>query len=248
MRAMFSRVLWCGAFAAILFRGVGSPGLAHATSVPPDHPDVVRWESDVQALEALDRASPDPNNAVLLVGSSSIRLWETAADDLAPYPVVRRGYGGARYRDLCHYVDRLVAPHSPRAIVVFVANDITSADDAPSPEEVMVDVRATHATIHARHPGVPVLSVAITPTESRWAAWPSIQRLNGLIERMGDEAPATFFLPTAARFLDPVSGTPEPTLFRDDRLHLSRRGYRIWGAAIKEALDRVVPPVAAVAE
>jgi len=221
-------------------RANDSPPSAGRTTSPADDPDVTRWERDVAALEALDRTERDPDDAILFIGSSSIRLWDTMSEDMAPHAVIRRGYGGARYRDLCHFANRLVASHEPRAIVVFVANDITSPDASPTPEHVMIDVRATHAAIRSRHPDTPIFYVAVTPTESRWRAWPSIRRLNDLIEAMARENTATFFIATADGFLDRDTGRPRPELFRNDRLHLSAAGYDVWADIISTSLDNVL--------
>lgn len=224
-----------------VFAATGS-AIAAETSLSATDPGVTRWEDEVAALEALDQAEPDPDDAILFIGSSSIRLWDSIADDMAPWAVVRRGYGGARFRDLCHHASRLVAAHDPRAIVVFVANDITSPTDSPSVEQVMTDVRATHHAIRQRHPQVPIWYIAVTPTESRWAAWPAIRGLNDAIEAMAAAEPDTFFITTADRFLDPGSGQPIPELFRDDRLHLSPAGYRVWAAEIRRALEAELGP------
>ena len=238
----------------LVLAALGVPALAAepAPAAQPSraaaHPDVTRWERDVAALEALDGRQADPPDAILFIGSSSIRLWESIAADMAPWPVVRRGYGGARYRDLCHFAPRLVAKHDPRAIVVFSANDISEPGAAPGVEQVMVDVRATLAGIRGRHPRVPVVFVAVTPTASRWQLWPEISRLNAAIEALCADEAGTFFVVTAERFLDPDSGRPIPGLFQDDRLHLSRAGYRVWaeaiGAALAEVLAEAETPVA----
>lgn len=225
----------------LLIALVGHAATAGAveTSVPADDPRVTRWEQDVAALEALDRGAP-PAGEILFIGSSSVRLWTTIAHDMAPWPAVGRGYGGARYRDLCHFVPRLVANHEPDAIVVFVANDLAAPAEGQTVDTVMVDVRATHARIRERHPRVPLLFIAITPTESRWAMWPEIQRLNAAMQRMCEASDDTFFIATAEQFLDPDTGRPDPALFRADRLHLSPAGYRVWARVIAAALDRAV--------
>lgn len=207
--------------------------------LPADDPAVTRWEPDVAALEAMDAVEQASPAATLFIGSSSIRLWHSIADDMAPRPVIRRGYGGARYRDLAHHVPRLVAAHDCRAIVVFVANDITPQEPATA-EEVMQDVRAVHARIRARHPETPLFFVAVTPTESRWGVWPELVRLNDEIAEFAAAEPGTFFISTAEQFLDPDSGRPRPALFRDDRLHLNAEGYRVWAAVIAAALDEVL--------
>jgi lysophospholipase L1-like esterase len=211
---------------------------------PPDDPEVVRWEADVAKLEALDAAAADPTDAVLFIGSSSIRLWDTIAADMAPYATIRRGYGGARYRDLCHFASRLVAAHRCRAVVVFVANDITTPT-GPGADDVMRDVRATHAAIRRHHPGSPILFVAVTPTESRWNVWPVISRFNDALAEFCAAEEATFFVPTAERFLDPATGRPRPELFRDDKLHLSPAGYEVWAGVITTALDEVLAEIPA---
>jgi lysophospholipase L1-like esterase len=219
-------------------------GPAAGPRLPADDPAVTRWEADVAALEARDATEPDPPGAILLLGSSSIRRWDTSAEDLAPWAVVRRGYGGARYRDLAHFVTRLVAAHECRAIVVFVANDITPQEPATI-AEVMHDVRVVHDRIRRRHPEVPLLFVAVTPTPSRWAAWPEITRLNDALAEFAAAAPATSFVATADRFLDEGSGLPIASFFHEDRLHLSREGYRTWGELIGAALDDMLAEVPA---
>ncbi len=221
------------------------PLMPLVTTVAADDPLVTRWEGDVKNLETLDRSSLHPANAILFIGSSSIRLWDTIADDMSPNAVIRRGYGGATYRDLCHFASRLVTAHQPRAIVIFVANDITSPETSPDPEQVMIDVRATQAQIRARHPEVPIFYVAVTPTESRWSVWPTVQRLNRMIEEMCRDASHSFFIPTARHFLDTTTGRPVPELFRDDRLHLSRAGYKVWAGVIRAALDHALAPATA---
>lgn len=206
------------------------------TTTKAADPRVTRWESDIRNLEALDKDLSAPDDAVLFLGSSSIRLWDTIAEDMAPLPVIRRGYGGARYRDLCHFVSRLIEAHRPRTIVVFVANDITDSAESPSPDQVMVDVRATHAQIRHSHPEVPVFYVAVTPTQSRWEVWPTVRSLNALIEEMCRETPNTHFIVTADRFIDRDTGQPKPEFFRDDRLHLNQSGYKVWAEIISAAL------------
>src|SRR5262245_8670185 len=36
-----------------------------------------RWEKDIAAFEAKDKASPPPENEIVFVGSSSIRMWKS---------------------------------------------------------------------------------------------------------------------------------------------------------------------------
>ena len=51
--------------------------------------DPVVWEEAVSALESKTRGLYGPGEGVVFIGSSSIRLWDTLADDMAPLPVIR---------------------------------------------------------------------------------------------------------------------------------------------------------------
>ena len=84
-----------------------------------------KWENSVKKLENLDKKEKYSDQAILFIGSSSIRLWNSIEMDLSPYESIKRAYGGARYSDLIHFTERLVSPHNIRAIGIFVANDIT---------------------------------------------------------------------------------------------------------------------------
>ena len=91
-----------------------TPGIAQT------QPDPTRYESSILAFEDQDFLSPPPNNAVLLVGSSSFGLWnEQAPADLLPFTVVPRGFGGSVMNDVIYYFDRIVAKYNPRAIVLY---------------------------------------------------------------------------------------------------------------------------------
>ena len=71
-----------------------------------------RW-SDQDAL------APPPTNAVVFVGSSSIRRWEALARDFADYQVIQRGMGGSTLGDLNQLLGDVVIRHAPRALVVW---------------------------------------------------------------------------------------------------------------------------------
>ena len=70
-----------------------------------------KWEKDIIKLENLDKSKKQNKDAILFIGSSSIRLWRSIKKDLAPYESIKRAYGGARYTDLIHFTERLVSPH-----------------------------------------------------------------------------------------------------------------------------------------
>lgn len=200
---------------------------------------VEKWEADIAKLEARDASETDPEHAILFIGSSSIRRWSTLAEDMHPWPTIERGYGGARFSDLAVFVDRLVKPHQCDAIVIFVANDIAGKDNDKKPAEVLRLYELTVETIRKTHPSQPIFCLAVTPTSSRFAAWPQIQKLNELIEAYSATDEKLHFLATADTFLD-ANGQPRDELFVDDLLHLNHDGYKLWAELLKSRFAEVL--------
>lgn len=197
------------------------------------------WESDIRALEARDLVEIDPFNAILFVGSSSIRLWDDIAKDMAPYPVIQRAYGGAKYSDLSYYINRLVDPHQFRALVVFAGNDITGDPRDHSPEETLKLVTELEKKVHQRFPTRPIFFIGITPTPKRWNAWPQQQRFNQLLAEFCDKTRLVYYIDPSSVYLNDDC-EPRADLFADDQLHQNKKGYAVWSKMIREELDEVL--------
>ena len=98
-----------------------------------------RFEDEISAFEAADSLAMPAPGSVLFVGSSSIRFWNTLEEDMAPLPVINRGFGGSTFDDLLFYMDRIVMPYQPSAVVLYEGdNDIAS--DQTQPQDVVVDL------------------------------------------------------------------------------------------------------------
>ena len=80
-------------------------------------------------FEEIDEKTSYDDNSIMFIGSSSIRLWDKLEDVMDPLKIIKRGYGGAHYRDLIFYIDRILNNHSLSMIVCFVANDIKGLED-----------------------------------------------------------------------------------------------------------------------
>ena len=199
-------------------------------------PEVKSWENDIKKFEQLDNSEKYPTDAVLFAGSSSIRLWTSLEKDMAPYHVIQRGYGGAKLSDFAVYADRIFDPHPCKAIVIFIANDITGTEQDKTPKEIAALFNNVLNTIRKGNPATPVFWIEITPTASRWKVWPEIQKANSLIKEICDKKKNTYFIKTDFAFLN-EKGLPKDELFRDDKLHLTEKGYVVWTEIIKKELD-----------
>jgi hypothetical protein len=58
--------------------------------VPALAQDTDMWEPAMLEFERLDRENVYPPNSILFTGSSSIVLWRTLAEDMAPFPVIQQ--------------------------------------------------------------------------------------------------------------------------------------------------------------
>ena len=203
--------------------------------------DEPKWESAIATFERDDQQTNYPSNAILFVGSSSIRLWDTLAVDMDPHPVIQRGFGGAKMIDVLRYIDRILGRHQPPAIVLFVANDIigNKSTDLTPTDAAKQFIQFTDRVLK-RLPTTEVFIVAVTPTPRRWTVWPQAKELNSLIAERCNCLERATFIPTEAMFIGP-EGTPQPELYRADKLHLSPLGYCAWTKQIRRFLDQVIP-------
>jgi hypothetical protein len=202
-------------------------------------PEVRFWEKDIQKFEQLDKSEKYPEDAILFAGSSSIRLWTALEQDMAPYHIIQRGYGGAKLSDFVVYAGRIFDPHQCKAVVLFIANDITGSDNDKTPAEVAELFRNVLKTIRKVHPSAPVFWISVTPTPLRLKVWPEIQKANALIKDICEKKKNTYFIKTDFAFLN-ENGVPNDELFRADKLHLTEKGYAVWTEIIKKELNKVL--------
>lgn len=199
--------------------------------------DPAVWEENIQALEERSAEQFAPGEAVVFVGSSSIRLWRTLAEDMAPIPVIQNGFGGAKLNDVVYYAERLVNNFNPRAVVVFAGtNDLHPGSTKP-PEVLLRSYQAFVSTVRDAQPDVPIYFIAITPSPLRWEVWELAQETNQLITQWSNSQPGLYVIDTGPALLN-ASGEPEPDNYLFDGLHLSDEGYSIWTSIIKPPLLR----------
>ena len=203
-----------------------------------------QFEEEVSLLESLDFEEKAGEKDVLFIGSSSIRLWDNIQVDMYPYSSIKRGYGGAHFYDLIHFSERLVKNHSPKAILIFVANDITGSNDFTnlvgdlSPNEVKRLFRYNYKLIRLIHKHIPIFLIETTPTPKRWKVWNKILQANKKLERFCKQEPNLYFISTRDKFVG-ADGLPIKSLFLNDELHLNFDGYKLWSSLIKSKLIEI---------
>ena len=191
------------------------------------------WKKDIRELTKDDRKTTYPENAVLFVGSSSIRLWETLEEDMHPIPVIQRGFGGAKIGDVLYWAPKIILKYKTNKIVVFAGtNDIVGSEYDATPQEVADKTKELANLIHQNKPDTKIYYISITPTPDRWKVWPRADSANRIIQQFAEETQNFVFLDFAAQFLL-EDGTPDSSLFIEDGLHLNGKGYGIWTEGIR---------------
>ncbi len=207
------------------------PGAATTAPVPASEPAA----PEIDAFQAADKKQMPPAGAVLFLGSSSIRLWETLARDFAEIPVINRGFGGSLIQDSTRYADRIAIPYNPR-IIVFCAGTNDLAYGNKKPGQVLQDYKDFVAKIHAALPDTRIVYISINPTVARWKQEADILETNHLIElftfEAGSRAQKLNFINSHAQMLT-ADGQPQPRLLREDGLHFNAEGYKAWASIVK---------------
>ncbi|MBV9851354.1 MAG: hypothetical protein JO250_16925 [Armatimonadetes bacterium] len=232
--ALGANVLMIG---GLTFGPSGSPpALAQAASpVDAPLPANAPYASEINAFQEADKKRMPPTGAVLFMGSSSIRMWTTLAQDFPEIPVINRGFGGSFIHDSTRYADRIAIPYKPKIIVLCAGtNDLAYGNETP--QQVFQDYKDFVAKIHAALPETRIVYLAINPTVARWKQEPKNLEVNFLIERFSVE---TNSQAEKLSFIDPHSqlltadDQPQLRLLRADGLHFNSEGYKVWAAIVK---------------
>jgi lysophospholipase L1-like esterase len=193
------------------------------------------WDTSIRRFEAQDRRILPKPGAIVFTGSSSITFWDSLTQDMAPLPVLNRGFGGSKIGDATHYADRMILPYRPRAVVLYAGTNDIAWPRPASPQQVFAGFLEFVQHIHAALPGLPIYFVSISLTPSRLRYWPIVREANRLVLAHTETDPCLHFIDLTAAILD-ADGVPKSSLFRSDRLHPSSQGYAVWTAIIKPIL------------
>jgi hypothetical protein len=227
----------------ILLMPITFPCYSRAQAAPPPSPpplqdaafpDPQRLAGEIQAFLAEDARNPPPPEAIVCLGSSSMRAWHTTIRaDLAPLSLVPRGFGGSTMYDAFRFADRLVIPYRPRAVLLYEGdNDI--ALKVP-PEQVLAAFAAFVDKVRAALPDLRIYVISIKPSPSRWALWPGMQEANRLLQAACIADSQLTYIDVASPMLG-ENGEPQPSIFLPDMLHLNAAGYVIWRKAVRPVL------------
>lgn len=212
-----------------------------------------------------DAISPEPTNALVFVGSSSIRRWESLTRDFADYRMLQRGMGGATFSDVNQLASSVILRHAPRAVVMWAGvNDLYAGRSASYvfqqftnfvgtftnslPLSKFFYIGITRNPVFAGNDGQNAERTNANALISGFVA------TNGNPNIVYVDLPA-FFEPLVYTTNMTTSNPAELWYYQVDYGHLNQRGHDVWKSAIRQRLteagvlpDRpvIVPPLAPV--
>ena len=202
--------------------------------------DPAIWAKEIEEFKRQDREAAPPEGGIVFTGSSSINFWSTLAEDMAPLPVINRGFGGSKIGQVAYYADDIVIAYRPQAVVLFAGTNDLGRFRTKTAQEVFGGYIEFVNKVHAALPQTPIYYIAITPTPARWRYWPLAQEANQLIRSYTETHPGLSFIDLSSQILG-QDGKPRRELFIWDRLHPSAQGYTIWTSTIKPILEANIP-------
>lgn len=209
-----------------------------SASLPVDYTEGVEWvlrydKNDVEELRQR-AATEDKECDVLFFGSSSIRLWKSLQEDMAPLKVVNRGYGGAMLRDIHYNYETVLAEYRPKAFVFYCDNDLGGFRDL-QPTQLFDLYRLLVERLKADYPDCPIYILSIKFNENRVAKREDHRLFNTLMEDYAKWADGVTFVDVNSPLLR-ADGSVDNGYFESDLLHVNRKGYAVWTSVLKPML------------
>ncbi len=197
---------------------------------------ILRYDSsDVEELR--QRAADEQKNCdVLFFGSSSIRLWKSLKEDMAPLKVVNRGYGGAMLRDLHYNYHTVLADYNPKAFVLYCDNDLAAMERDLQPTELFDLYRLLVERLERDYPGREIFILSIKFNECRAVKREEHRLFNAIMADYAKHKEGVTFVDVNTPLLK-EDGSVDNGYFEEDLLHVNREGYKVWSSVLKPMLE-----------
>src|SRR5438093_9388201 len=148
--------------------------------------DFGKWEKEIAAYEQMDRTNPPLTGSLLFIGSSTIRLWKTLAQDFPGHRVINRGFGGSEIVDSTHFAERVILPCKPRVVFLRAGgNDLWAGK---TPEQVFADFKEFVAKVQAKAPETQIAFISLSPSIARWQQADKEKAFNAMVEAYTSKA------------------------------------------------------------
>ncbi len=197
-----------------------------------------KYEKDIENFRRFDNRNTAIANAVLFVGSSSIRYWETAKS-FPELPVINRGFGGASLPEIIHYYDDVIKKHSPSIMVVYCDIDV---ENGKSPSAAVRNFKKLINKVEKDFPQTQILLLAMKPVLIDDFLGKDVRKNKVITNKMLDKYCQTeknLHYIDIAKIMFKPNGTLRSDIFLPDGMHLNHIGYTLWDPIIRSEILRL---------
>ncbi|MDL2323091.1 GDSL-type esterase/lipase family protein [Bacteroidales bacterium OttesenSCG-928-A17] len=198
---------------------------------------IERFQKDIDKYIDENRQMEDFSCDALFLGSSSIHLWKTLHEDMAPMKVIRRSYGGSTIRDILYNYDVVARGYDPKCIVLYVENDLGFGKTGITEYETFDLLRVFVQRIQRDYPDIPLYIISFKPSFAKQDQLEQQKVINHLLKSYADNTTDVEFIDITQAMYD-ENGNLREDIFLKDRLHLNAIGYQIWTSIIKPVISK----------
>lgn len=245
-----TRALAIVAAAALSHIAAGQPAQAPAaptpkapaasTAVTPAPRTDAGW---VARNKAMNERAAKGDADLVFIGDSITQGWEGEgravwAKRYAPRKAVNLGIGGDRTQHVLWRLDHgNLDGIKPKVAVVMIGTNNSNGNDHTA-EEIAAGVKAIVARVREKTPDTKVLLLAVFPRgEGPGPQREKLAKVNELIKPL-DDGKVVRYLDIGPKFMDSQGNIPGEVM--PDHLHLSAKGYEIWGEAMEPLLAEML--------
>ena len=187
--------------------------------------------NEIKAFRRADSTSMPPQNAILLIGSSSFTNWKDVAKYFPEHTIINRGFGGSSLPHMTMYAEDIIFKYNPKQIIIYCGeNDLTGGPTITA-DTIFNRVKKLHQLIISSYKKVPIAYISMKPSPIREKYLETMQKGNAMIKSFMEHQKRSSYIDVYSSMLD-ANGKILTHIFLSDKLHMNAEGYKIWQGVI----------------
>jgi lysophospholipase L1-like esterase len=189
------------------------------------------------ATSGLTLGSSSQKPVMVLAGSSSMRRWKDAKKVFGSYEVINTAIGGSKTTDWLRLYEKRIVKYSPDVVLFYCgANDIQDGNGVPGIENAQNTIQLLRK-IRKKLKNAKIYYISINHCIRNPNAWGEIDASNKLVRQFCGREKNICYINIVPATLLP-DGTPNPALFKEDGIHPTKQGFKVWDRVIGKKVNR----------
>ncbi len=189
--------------------------------------DAKRLQHEIDEINTRYEAQVGQEDLIVIVGSSSVRMWHSVDSEYPDVTILNTGFGGSHMSDLLVYYKDLIVKYNPKKVLIYEGdNDIIHNKSA---KKVLRQAKRLTRKLRRKLPNAQLAFISAKPSITRWNKKDEYESYNQQLK--------VFALKKGYDFIDVwsamlVNDEPKKELFLEDGVHMNEEGYNVWRAVI----------------